>query len=98
MSPDLEWQDALKPHPEWFEKNERGEFARHTEDARLYRTCMFSTYFTEHIPAIMREVNSRYDVDGIFTNGWPPLGRLPDDGRVFNDVGWKRDTDAAARS
>jgi len=78
MSPDLEWEDALKPHPEWFEKNERGEFARHTEDARLYRTCMFSTYFTEHIPAIMREVNSRYDVDGIFTNGWPPLGRLPD--------------------
>ena len=77
MSPDLEWEDALKPHPEWFEKNERGEFARHTEDPRLYRTCMFSTYFTEHIPAIMREVNSRYDVDGIFTNGWPPLGRLP---------------------
>ncbi len=78
MSPDLEWEDALKPHPEWFEKNEQGEFARHTEDPRLYRTCMFSTYFTEHIPAIMREVNSRYDVDGIFTNGWPPLGRLPD--------------------
>jgi len=78
MSPDLEWEDALQAHPEWFEKNERGEFARHTEDPRLYRTCMFSTYFTEHIPAIMREVNSRYDVDGIFTNGWPPLGRLPD--------------------
>lgn len=78
MSPDLEWEDALKPHPEWFEKNERGEYVRHTEDPRLYRTCMFSTYFTEHIPAIMREVNSRYDVDGIFTNGWPPLGRLPD--------------------
>lgn len=77
MSPDLEWEDALQAHPEWFEKNERGEFARHTEDPRLYRTCMFSTYFTEHIPAIMREVNSRYDVDGIFTNGWPPLGRLP---------------------
>ena len=53
----------------------QGEFARHTEDPRLYRTCMFTTYFTEHIPAIMREVNSRYDVDGIFTNGWPPLGK-----------------------
>jgi len=78
MSPDLEWEDALKPHPEWFEKNEQGEFTRHTEDPRLYRTCMFGTYFTEHIPAIMREVNSRYDVDGIYTNGWPPLGRLPE--------------------
>ena len=38
---------------------------------------MFTTYFTEHIPAIMREVNSLYDVDGLFTNAWPPLGRLP---------------------
>ncbi len=77
MSPDLEWEEALQPHPEWFERTADGKPAAHTEDPRLYRTCMFTTYFTEHIPAIMREVNSRYDVDGIFTNGWPPLGRLP---------------------
>jgi hypothetical protein len=78
MSPDLEWDDALAPHPEWFERNAAGNFVRHTEDPQLYRTCMFTTYFTEHIAAIMREVNSRYDVDGIFTNAWPPLGRLPE--------------------
>jgi len=77
MSPDLQWEEALQAHPEWFQRDAQGSFVRHTEDTRLYRTCMFSTYFTEHIPAIMREVNSRYDVDGIFTNGWPPLGRLP---------------------
>ena len=77
MSPDLQWEDALQSHPEWFQRDAKGDFVRHTEDARLLRTCMFSTYFSEHIPAIMREVNSRYDVDGIFTNGWPPLGRLP---------------------
>lgn len=78
MSPDLAWEDALKPHPEWFARNAKGEFLPHTEDPRLYRTCMFTSYFTEHIPEIMREVNARYDVDGIFTNGWPPLGRLPE--------------------
>ncbi len=78
MSPDLAWEEALKPHPEWFEKDAKGDFVRHTEDPRLYRTCMFGPYFTEQIPAIMREVNSRYDVDAIFTNGWPPLGRLPE--------------------
>jgi hypothetical protein len=78
MSPDLQWEDALGPHPEWFERNSSGAFVRHTEDPQLYRTCMFTTYFTEHIPAIMREVNSRYDIDGIFTNAWPPLGRLPE--------------------
>ncbi len=33
---------------------------------------------TEHMPAIMREVNSRYPIDGIFTNAWPPIGRMPE--------------------
>src|SRR3954452_9124452 len=60
MSPDLQWEDALQPHPEWFMRDASGKFIAHTEDPRLYRTCMFSTYFSAHIPAIMREVNSRY--------------------------------------
>ncbi|HLJ14376.1 MAG TPA: hypothetical protein VKV15_07770, partial [Bryobacteraceae bacterium] len=77
MSPDLQWEEALQPHPEWFERDPDGNFVPHTEEPKLYRTCMYTTYFTEQIPAIMREVNSRYDVDGIFTNAWPPLGRLP---------------------
>ena len=50
---------------------------RHTEDPRLFRTCMFTTYMTDYMPAIMREVNSLYDVDGLFTNAWPPLGSMP---------------------
>ena len=76
MSPDLNWGDAAQAHPEWFQLDSKGDPVQHTEDPRLYRTCMFTTYFTEHIPAIMREVNSRYNVDGIFTNAWPPLGQL----------------------
>ena len=32
---------------------------------------------TDYMTAIMREVNSVYDIDGLFTNAWPPLGRLP---------------------
>jgi hypothetical protein len=31
----------------------------------------------DYVPAIMREVNSLYDVDCFYTNGWPPLGSLP---------------------
>jgi hypothetical protein len=38
---------------------------------------MFTTYMTDYMPAIMREINSLYDVDGHFTNAWPPLGNLP---------------------
>jgi hypothetical protein len=77
MSPDLNWGDAVAAHPEWFEQDADGKAQVHTEDAHLFRTCMFSTYMTDYIPAIMREINSLYDVDAIYTNGWPPLGRLP---------------------
>jgi hypothetical protein len=78
MSPDLQWEEATKAHPEWFRRSRDGGFVPHPEEARLFNTCPFTSYFTEHIPAIMREVNSRYDVDGIFTNAWPPLGDLPE--------------------
>ena len=77
MSPDLNWGDALAAHPEWFERDAEGNPQVHGEDHRLFRTCMFSTYMTDYVPAIMREVNSLYDVDGAYTNGWPPIGKLP---------------------
>ena len=41
------------------------------ESTWLYRTCMFSAYFSAQMPAIYREINRRYPVDGFFTNGWP---------------------------
>jgi hypothetical protein len=77
MSPDLNWEDAVQAHPEWFQRDAQGNVKRHTEDPRLFPTCMFSTYMTDYMPAIMREVNSLYDVDGLFTNAWPPLGAMP---------------------
>src|SRR6185437_15535729 len=77
MSPDLNWADAVAAHPEWFQRDADGHPVTHTEDRRLFRTCMFTTYMTDYMPAIMREVNSLYDVDALFTNAWPPLGRLP---------------------
>lgn len=78
MSPDLNWGDTVAAHPEWFQQDADGKPVPHAEDSRLFRTCMFSTYMTDYIPAIMREINSWYDVDGLFTNAWPPLGKLPD--------------------
>jgi Hypothetical glycosyl hydrolase 6/Beta-galactosidase trimerisation domain len=77
MSPDLNWEDAVQARPEWFERDAQGNPVRHTEEPGLFRTCMFSTYMTDYMTAIMREINSLYDVDGLFTNGWPPLGALP---------------------
>jgi len=78
MSPDLNWGDALEAHPEWAMRNRDGSVQYNGEEPRLFRTCMFSTYMDDYVPAVMREVNSLYDVDCFYTNGWPPLGSLPE--------------------
>lgn len=77
MSPDLNWDDAVAAHPEWFERDQQGNVAASKEEPRLFRTCTFSTYMTDYVPAIIREVTSLYQVDAVYTNGWPPLGSLP---------------------
>ncbi|HEX5483982.1 MAG TPA: hypothetical protein VFZ08_15275, partial [Terriglobia bacterium] len=63
-------------HPEWFERKPDGALRTHPECTWLYKTCMFSPYFTEQMPAIYREMNQRYAPDGFFTNGWPSTGPL----------------------
>src|SRR5579862_7051395 len=78
MSPDLNWDDALDAHPEWAMRSQDGSAQRSGEEPRLFKTCMFSTYMDDYVPAIMREINSLYDVDCFYTNGWPPLGNLPE--------------------
>ena len=77
MSPDLNWGEALNAHPEWFQRDAQGNPVTLPVEEKLYLTCMFSTYMTDYMTAIMKEINSLYDVDGLFTNGWPPLGNLP---------------------
>jgi len=78
MSPDLNWPDALAAHPEWAMRHKDGSPQLSTEDPRLFKTCMFSSYMDDYVPAIMREINSLYDADCFYTNGWPPLGNLPE--------------------
>src|SRR6201996_2981217 len=78
MSPDLNWGDALEAHPEWAMRHHDGSVQFSGEEPRLFKTCMFTSYMDEYVPAIMREVNSLYEVDCFYTNGWPPLGSLPD--------------------
>src|SRR5262252_2976189 len=77
MNPDLNWGDALDAHPEWAMRDANGAVLFHGEVPRLFRTCMFTNYMDDYVPAIMREINSLYDVDCFYTNGWPPIGSLP---------------------
>lgn len=76
MDCNLAYEDALRAHPEWFERNQDGSPRPHGECPWLFATCMFSTYFSEQMPAIYREINEHYPVDGFFTNGWPSTGAL----------------------
>jgi Hypothetical glycosyl hydrolase 6/Beta-galactosidase trimerisation domain len=78
MSPDLNWGDALEAHPEWAMRHKDGSVQFSGEEPRMFKTCMFSSYMDDYVPAIMREINSLYDVDCFYTNGWPPLGSLPE--------------------
>ncbi len=78
MSPDLNWGDALEAHPEWAMRYKDGSVQFSGEEPRLFKTCMFSTYMDDYMPAIMREINTLYDVDCFYTNGWPPIGSLPE--------------------
>jgi hypothetical protein len=77
-SPDLNWGDAAEAHPDWFERDKEGRLIPAKDDPRLFRTCMFSDYMTDYMPAIIREISSLYEVDAFYTNGWPPLGSLPE--------------------
>jgi hypothetical protein len=70
------YEEALKAHPEWFERNRDGSPRPHNESPWLFKTCMFGPYFRDQMPAIYREINRRYAVDGFFTNGWPSTGSL----------------------
>ena len=70
-SPDLNWGDAVEAHPEWFMRDEQGRPRSTADSPDLFQTCMFSTYMTDYVVAVMREVNSRYDMDAHYTNGWP---------------------------
>ena len=76
MDCNYSWEEALRAHPEWFERDRDGQPRRHDESTWLFKTCMFSPYFTDQMPAIYREMAQRYAVDAFFTNGWPGTGAL----------------------
>ena len=70
------YEAALKAHPEWFERNAGRLAAPARRIAMAVQDLHVQLYFSEQMPAIYREINRRYRVDGFFTNGWPGTGAL----------------------
>ena len=71
MDPNYAYEDAFNAHPDWFERDVDGSARRHAECPWLYKTCMFSAYFTEQMPTIYHEIATRYAPQSFYTNGWP---------------------------
>lgn len=85
-SPDMAQTTLVEDHPEWFRRDENGNllpvvtsFSSGAPDdpssaPGFARTCSMTSYFDEFLPKMIDEVMDRYDLDGIFTNGWPGNG------------------------
>ena len=75
MSPDIQWTDPklLEAHPLWFRRNEDGSLQQPAPD--IAYTCIFSEHYTKQQPAIIRELNANYEIDGVYMNGWPTMQR-----------------------
>lgn len=76
FSPDIVQLKAADRHPDWFRRDQSGAIAREGAGGGVLpptygETCQFTAYYDQQIPAIMRELIARYDVDGLYTNGWP---------------------------
>lgn len=76
FSPDIVQLRAAERHPDWFRRDKTGAIAREGAGGGVLppnygETCQFTAYFDQQTPAIMRELVARYDVDGLYTNGWP---------------------------
>jgi len=62
--------DMARAHPDWIAADPEGRPRRHWANPELWITCALGPYNFEFMTAVHREIATRYDVDGIFTNRW----------------------------
>jgi len=65
-------EEFYQTHPGWFAVDSNG---KPYKAADLYIACVNSPYYTEHLPAILREIATLYHPEGFTDNSWSGLGR-----------------------
>lgn len=65
-------QNFLDAHPDWITRDRHGN-PYQVQDK--FVTCINSPYYTEYLPAIMREIITRSGPDGLSDNSWPGMSR-----------------------
>jgi hypothetical protein len=63
-------QEVMEAHPEWVAFSVDGQPRRHWSSPEMWVTCALGPYSLEFMPQIHREIMTRYQPDGIFTNRW----------------------------
>jgi hypothetical protein len=66
-------EDMYRAHPDWFTRNAASR--PYPRDSSLHMPCVNGPYYREHIPAILREVATRYKPEGFTDNSWSGLSR-----------------------
>jgi putative glycosyl hydrolase-like family 6 (GHL6) protein len=66
--------DVRQAHPDWISTTADGQPRRHWANPNLWITCALGPYNFEFMDQVNREIVSRYQVDGIFSNRWAPQG------------------------
>lgn len=67
-------KDLVDAHPEWISVDMKGNLRKHWEMADRWLPCPYGNYSFEYVPLILKEIMSRYRVDGIFANRWNGTG------------------------
>lgn len=65
-------EEFYQAHRDWFAIDVNG---KPYKAADLYIACVNSPYYTEHLPAILKEIATRYHPEGFTDNSWSGLGR-----------------------
>ena len=66
-------EEFYKAHPDWFAINAEGKPYMYRD--KYFVTCINGPYYLQHIPAILKEIASTYQPEGITDNNWEGLGR-----------------------
>ena len=66
-------EDFYKAHPDWFAINAEGKPYMYRD--KYFVTCINGPYYSQHIPAILKEIATKYQPEGITDNNWEGLGR-----------------------
>ncbi len=66
-------EEFYKAHPDWFSIDADGNPYKYRDE--LFITCINGPYYSQHIPAILTEISTLYQPEGITDNSWEGLGR-----------------------